>query len=67
MHHKYQTNDFSKIMDMLAFRVVTKDIADVYLTLGIIHKHYTPMINRIKDYIAIPKFNGYKSIHTTIL
>jgi len=67
MHQKYKTNDFSKIMDMLAFRVIIKDITDVYLTLGIIHKHYTPMINRIKDYIAIPKFNGYKSIHTTIL
>ncbi len=65
--NKYNTNDFSKIMDMLAFRIITKDIADVYLTLGIIHKHYTPMIKRIKDYIAIPKFNGYKSIHTTVL
>ena len=67
MQEKYGTNDFWKIMDMLAFRVITKDIWDVYLSLGIIHKHYTPMINKIKDYIAIPKFNGYKSIHTTIL
>lgn len=67
MQQKYGTNDFSKIMDMLAFRVITQDIGDVYLSLGIIHKHYTPMINKIKDYIAIPKFNGYKSIHTTIL
>lgn len=67
MQQKYGTNDFWKIMDMLAFRVITKDIGDVYLSLGIIHKHYTPMINKIKDYIAIPKFNGYKSIHTTIL
>jgi len=65
--NKYNTKDFSKIMDMLAFRIITKDIADVYLTLGIIHKHYIPMIKRIKDYIAIPKFNGYKSIHTTVL
>jgi guanosine-3',5'-bis(diphosphate) 3'-pyrophosphohydrolase len=67
IHQKYNTTDFSKVMDMLAFRIVTKDIGDVYLTLWIIHKHYTPMINRIKDYIAIPKFNGYRSIHTTIL
>ncbi len=67
MNQKYKTQDFSKIMDMLAFRIITKDITDVYLTLGIIHKYYTPMIHRIKDYIAIPKFNGYKSIHTTIL
>jgi len=67
MENKYGTNDFSNIMDMLAFRVITKDIGDAYLTLGIIHKYYSPMINKIKDYISIPKFNGYRSIHTTIL
>ena len=67
MENKYGTNDFANIMDMLAFRVITKDIGDAYLTLGIIHKYYSPMINKIKDYISIPKFNGYRSIHTTIL
>lgn len=37
------------------------------MVLGIIHKYYTPLIKKIKDYIAVPKFNGYKSIHTTVL
>ena len=37
------------------------------MVLGIIHKHYTPLIKKIKDYIAVPKFNGYQSIHTTVL
>jgi len=37
------------------------------MVLGIIHKYYTPLIKKIKDYIAVPKFNGYQSIHTTVL
>ncbi len=67
MTKKYQSWDLTKIMDLFAFRIITKDISDCYSVLGIIHKHYTPLINKIKDYIAVPKFNGYKSIHTTIL
>lgn len=67
MTKKYQSWDFTKVMDLLAFRVITKDISDCYSVLGIMHKHYTPLINKIKDYIAVPKFNGYKSIHTTII
>ncbi len=67
MTRKYQTWDFNKIMDLLAFRIITKDISDCYSVLGIMHKHYTPLINKIKDYIAVPKFNGYKSIHTTVM
>ena len=67
MQKKYGNSELSNIMDMLAFRIITKDINDVYLTLGVIHKNYVPLINKIKDYIAIPKFNGYKSIHTTVL
>lgn len=54
-------------MDLLAFRVVTQNIGDCYMVLGVIHKYYTPLIKKIKDYIAVPKFNGYKSIHTTVL
>ena len=67
MEKKYHTEDVSMIMDLLAFRVVTDTVSDCYMILGIIHKYYTPLIKKIKDYIAIPKFNGYKSIHTTIL
>ncbi|MDR0859444.1 MAG: hypothetical protein LBO09_00200 [Candidatus Peribacteria bacterium] len=67
MEKKYHTDDVSMIMDLLAFRVVTDTVTDCYMILGIIHKYYTPLIKKIKDYIAVPKFNGYKSIHTTIL
>ncbi len=67
MTKKYQSWDFNKVMDLLAFRVITKNISDCYSVLWIMHKHYTPLINKIKDYIAIPKFNGYKSIHTTVM
>jgi GTP pyrophosphokinase len=67
MENKYHTDDVSMIMDLLAFRVVTDTVSDCYMILGIIHKYYTPLIKKIKDYIAVPKFNGYKSIHTTIL
>ena len=67
MDKKYHTEDVSRIMDLLAFRVVTETVTDCYMILWIIHKYYTPLIKKIKDYIAIPKFNWYKSIHTTIL
>ena len=67
MKFKYQTSEISNIFDLLAFRVITGSIEDCYTTLWIIHKYYTPLIKKIKDYIAVPKFNWYKSIHTTIL
>ena len=64
---KYQTKDISKVMDILAFRVLTDDVGDCYNMLGLIHKHYTPIFAKMKDYIALPKPNGYRSLHTTIL
>lgn len=67
MHDKYHTTNISNVMDLLAFRVITDSISDCYTVLWIIHKYYTPLIKKIKDYIAVPKFNWYKSIHTTIL
>ncbi|MBO7504899.1 bifunctional (p)ppGpp synthetase/guanosine-3',5'-bis(diphosphate) 3'-pyrophosphohydrolase [bacterium] len=57
MDKKYHTEDVSRIMDLLAFRVVTETVTDCYMILGIIHKYYTPLIKKIKDYIALPKFN----------
>jgi (p)ppGpp synthase/HD superfamily hydrolase len=57
MKYKYQTSEISNIFDLLAFRVITRSIEDCYTTLGIIHKYYTPLIKKIKDYIAVPKFN----------
>lgn len=67
LHHKYNSTDISKVTDLIAFRIVTDNIGNCYNILGVIHAHYIPLIKKIKDYIAIPKSNEYKSIHTTIL
>ena len=58
--------DISKVYDLIGIRIVVPAIADCYETLGIVHKYYQPLIGRIKDYISLPKPNGYQSIHTTI-
>ncbi len=58
--------DINQVYDFTAIRVVVPDIATCYETLGAIHKRYKPMIGRIKDYISLPKPNGYQSIHTTV-
>lgn len=65
--NKYNTEDISKIMDIVAFRIITNSISDCYSDLWAIHKHFTPIFAKMKDYIAIPKPNGYKSLHTTVL
>jgi len=58
--------DIGKIYDIIAMRVIVSSVAECYHVLGIIHGEWTPLPNRIKDYIATPKANGYQSIHTTI-
>lgn len=67
MEGKYHTDDFSRVLDILAFRIITKSVSDCYTTLWLIHGQWRPIISKIKDYIAIPKFNNYQSLHTTVL
>jgi guanosine-3',5'-bis(diphosphate) 3'-pyrophosphohydrolase len=57
---------FGEIMDVFAFRVLAKDIDACYRVLGAVHQAYKPVPARFKDYIAIPKANGYQSLHTTL-
>jgi relA/spoT family protein len=62
---KYNQN-IDAVYDLTALRIIVPDITTCYLTLGLIHSLYTPMTGRIKDYIAVPKQNGYQSLHTTV-
>jgi GTP pyrophosphokinase len=58
--------DISKVYDLIGIRIIVPELANCYETLGIVHKKYRPLVGRIKDYISLPKPNGYQSIHTTI-
>ncbi len=58
--------NFEDIQDVFALRIIVPTIADCYKSLGIIHSVWRPNYNRFKDYIAVPKPNGYRSIHTTV-
>jgi GTP pyrophosphokinase len=57
---------FAKVLDVFGFRIIVKDVASCYLVLGALHGLYKPIPGKFKDYIAIPKANGYQSLHTTL-
>lgn len=61
------TEDTEKIFDLVALRIIVPTLAACYEALGIIHAAYQPVAGRVKDYIAMPKPNGYQSLHTTIV
>ncbi|NBO10175.1 MAG: bifunctional (p)ppGpp synthetase/guanosine-3',5'-bis(diphosphate) 3'-pyrophosphohydrolase, partial [Methylophilaceae bacterium] len=61
-----KTITFSQIYDIYGFRVIVKDLPACYTALGVLHGLYKPIPGKFKDYIAIPKANGYQSLHTTL-
>ncbi|UYG07711.1 RelA/SpoT family protein [Halomonas sp. M4R1S46] len=61
-----QRKSFAEIMDVFGFRIITEDVDSCYRILGVVHNLYKPVPGRFKDYIAIPKANGYQSLHTTL-
>ena len=68
IHKKMAQRDkpYEEIYDLMAVRVLVENVAECYHALGVIHGEWTPLQERIKDYIASPKSNGYQSLHTTI-
>ena len=69
LHKKLQKvgGNIDDIYDLMALRIIVKNKEECYKVLGILHSMYQPMISRIKDYIAVPKPNGYQSLHTTVI
>src|SRR5688572_27343649 len=65
MREKHLT--FAQVNDIFGFRIVVQTLPECYLALGVLHQLYKPLPGRFKDYIAIPKANGYQSLHTTLV
>ncbi|KYZ86159.1 (p)ppGpp synthetase [Alcanivorax sp. KX64203] len=63
---KEQHKPFSEIMDVFGFRIIVDRVDTCYRVLGAVHNYFIPIPGRFKDYVAIPKANGYQSLHTTL-
>lgn len=59
--------EFNELYDLLGVRIIVKDVTNCYTAVGIVHSLWVPLPGRFKDYIATPKSNGYRSIHTTVI
>ncbi len=59
--------EFNEIYDLAGLRVLVEEVKDCYGAIGVIHSTWTPLPGRFKDYIAMPKMNGYQSLHTTVI
>jgi len=68
IHMKMQRKGISieEVLDLLAVRIIVREPLECYKVLGLMHLSFTPLVSRFKDYVAVPKENGYKTIHTTL-
>jgi GTP pyrophosphokinase/guanosine-3',5'-bis(diphosphate) 3'-pyrophosphohydrolase len=69
IYHKMQDKhlSFAQVNDIFGFRIIVQTVPECYLALGVLHQLYKPVPGRFKDYVAIPKANGYQSLHTTVV
>jgi len=69
IYHKMveQKKSFTNVLDIYGFRVIVDTLPECYMAMGIVHQLYRPIPGKFKDYIAIPKINGYQSLHTTLV
>ena len=63
---QYKKEGFTRLSDIFAFRIVTKNETDAYIAMGSVHSRWRAVPGKFKDYISHPKSNGYRSIHTTV-